>query len=51
MIYKHLAVPHWDDWRIHQNIIYTKMERNINTKINQTDSDANLCKLWFEIIL
>ena len=34
MIYKHLVIPHWDDWRIHQNIIYTKMERNmINTKL------------------
>ena len=34
MIYKHLVIPHWDGWRIHQNIIYTKMERNtINTKL------------------
>ena len=28
MICKHLVIPHWDGWRIHQNIIYTNMERN-----------------------
>ena len=33
MIYKHPVIPHQGKWRIHQNIINTKMERNtIDTK-------------------
>ena len=51
MICKHLVIPHWDGWRIDQNInLYTKMKRNTINKSSRKLSIHKTIQSKFEII-